>query len=129
MSLRALVETTIHLESFRNIELFYQGLYYLKLRLYADGGSNLFPLDQNELKNRELVAKTELSKKKSDQPEDLNNNKQPKSQSIKPTEEGKSQIIFYFFIGISELELCRNNAHPYCSFVSHIQVLKQAKIK
>ncbi len=81
MSLRALVETTIHLESFRNIELFYQGLYYLKLRLYADGGSNLFPLDQNEIKNRELVAKTELSKKKSDQPEDLksNNNRLPKS--------------------------------------------------
>ena len=81
MSLRALVETTIHLESFRNIELFYQGLYYLKLRLYAEGGSNLFPIDQNDLKNRELATKTELFKKKPDLTEDLksSNNRLPKS--------------------------------------------------
>ena len=33
MSLKSLVEAVIHLESFRNIELFYQGLYFLKCRL------------------------------------------------------------------------------------------------
>ncbi len=34
MSLRALIEIVVHLESFRNIDLFYQGLYYLKVNLY-----------------------------------------------------------------------------------------------
>ena len=29
MSLRAILETIVHVESFRNIDLFYQGLYYL----------------------------------------------------------------------------------------------------
>lgn len=29
MSLRALVEVVVHLESFRNIDLFYQGIYYV----------------------------------------------------------------------------------------------------
>ena len=34
MSLKALVEVLIHLDSFRNIDLFYQGLYYVKLRMF-----------------------------------------------------------------------------------------------
>jgi hypothetical protein len=34
MSLRALLEIVVHLESFRNIDLFYQGLYYIKVSLY-----------------------------------------------------------------------------------------------
>ena len=36
MSLNALVEAVIHLESFRNIELFYQGLYFLKCKVYSE---------------------------------------------------------------------------------------------
>jgi hypothetical protein len=36
MSLKSIVETVVHLESFRNIELFYQGLYYLKISLYSE---------------------------------------------------------------------------------------------
>jgi len=36
MSLKALVEVVVHFESFRNIELFYQGLYFLKCRLYSE---------------------------------------------------------------------------------------------
>jgi hypothetical protein len=36
MSLKAIVETTLHFESFRNIELFYQGLYFLRCRLYSE---------------------------------------------------------------------------------------------
>ena len=35
MSLKALLEIVVHLESFRNIDLFYQGLYYLKVTLYT----------------------------------------------------------------------------------------------
>lgn len=34
MSLGALLEIVIHLEQFRNIDLFYQGLYYLKVKIY-----------------------------------------------------------------------------------------------
>jgi hypothetical protein len=32
--MRALLEIIVHLESFRNIDLFYQGLYNIKIRLY-----------------------------------------------------------------------------------------------
>ena len=35
MSLRALVEVVVHLESFRNIDLFYQGIYYVQVKLYS----------------------------------------------------------------------------------------------
>lgn len=34
MSLKALVEILIHVDSFRNIDLYYQGLYYAKLKMY-----------------------------------------------------------------------------------------------
>ena len=34
MSLRALVEIVVNLDSFRNIDLFYQGVYFVKLRLF-----------------------------------------------------------------------------------------------
>ncbi len=34
MSLRSLLEIVVHLESFRNIDLFFQGLYYVKVQLY-----------------------------------------------------------------------------------------------
>ena len=35
MSLRAVVEIVIHLESFRNIDLFFQGIYYTCFRIYS----------------------------------------------------------------------------------------------
>lgn len=35
MSLRAIVEIVIHLESFRNIDLFFQGIYYTRFRLHS----------------------------------------------------------------------------------------------
>lgn len=38
MSLRTVVETAIHFESFRNVDLFHQGLYHLKTRLYREDG-------------------------------------------------------------------------------------------
>jgi len=34
MSLRALLEISIHLESFRNIDLYFQGIYYARLKLF-----------------------------------------------------------------------------------------------
>ena len=40
MSLKSIVEAVVHLESFRNIELFYQGLYYLKCTLYSETPSD-----------------------------------------------------------------------------------------
>lgn len=33
MSLRAVIEVVIHLESFRNIDLFFQGIYYTRFRV------------------------------------------------------------------------------------------------
>lgn len=69
MSLKSIVEAVVHLESFRNIELFYQGLYYLKCSLY-----------------------TEVPAEDPDQPN------------------------------------VKQFAQPYCSFVSHIQMEKQAKV-
>eukprot|EP00933_Yihiella_yeosuensis_P070850 TRINITY_DN79002_c0_g1_i1.p1 TRINITY_DN79002_c0_g1~~TRINITY_DN79002_c0_g1_i1.p1 ORF type:complete len:843 (+),score=120.81 TRINITY_DN79002_c0_g1_i1:157-2685(+) len=36
MSLNAVVEVALHFESFRNIDLFHQGLYHLKTRIYRD---------------------------------------------------------------------------------------------
>lgn len=34
MSLRAILEVVVHLDSFRNIDLFFQGLYYLKVSVH-----------------------------------------------------------------------------------------------
>ena len=34
MSLKALVEILLHVDTFRNIDLFYQGLYFIRFRLY-----------------------------------------------------------------------------------------------
>ena len=34
MSMKGLLEVLIHLESFRNIDLFYQGVYNLEVKLY-----------------------------------------------------------------------------------------------
>jgi len=45
MSLRTAVEIALHFESFRNIDLFHQGLYHLKTRLYRnDGDQRLFAI-------------------------------------------------------------------------------------
>jgi len=36
-SIRSVIEVALHFESFRNIDLFHQGLYHLKTRLYKEG--------------------------------------------------------------------------------------------
>ena len=35
MSLRAVIEIVVHLESFRNIDLFFQGIYYTRFRIHS----------------------------------------------------------------------------------------------
>jgi hypothetical protein len=35
MSLRALVEVIVTVDTFRNVDLFFQGVYYCHLRLYS----------------------------------------------------------------------------------------------
>ena len=43
MSFRAVVETVLHLQSFKNLELYEQGLYFLRFRLYYEvGGSRYY---------------------------------------------------------------------------------------
>lgn len=44
MSLRALLEVVVHLESFRNIDLFFQGLYYVKVSLYNKKGEEVISI-------------------------------------------------------------------------------------
>ena len=34
MSLRTLVEIVVHFESFRNVDLFFQGIYFTRSRIY-----------------------------------------------------------------------------------------------
>ena len=34
MTLKALVEIVLHIDTFRNIDLYYQGLYFVKFRFY-----------------------------------------------------------------------------------------------
>jgi len=36
MSLRAIIETVIHIEQFRNIDFFNQGLYFFRITLYNE---------------------------------------------------------------------------------------------
>ena len=46
MSLRAVTEIVVHLESFRNIDLFYQGLYYIRFRIFSRKKIPLTPAEQ-----------------------------------------------------------------------------------
>lgn len=46
MSLKGIIEVALHLESFRNVDLFHQGLYYLRFSVYSGKGltrSNAYP--------------------------------------------------------------------------------------
>ena len=40
MSLKGIIEIALHLESFRNVDLFHQGLYYLKFSVYSLAGAS-----------------------------------------------------------------------------------------
>ena len=36
MALKAQIEVSLHLDTFRNIDLFYQGLYQIKIKLFGE---------------------------------------------------------------------------------------------
>lgn len=42
MSLKAQIEFILHIESFRNIDLFHQGLYQLRFRIYHEIQQEVF---------------------------------------------------------------------------------------
>ena len=44
MSLRAILEVVVHLDTFRNIDLFFQGLYYVKVSVYNKKGDEVSSL-------------------------------------------------------------------------------------
>jgi hypothetical protein len=44
MSLRAILEVVVHLDTFRNIDLFFQGLYYIKVSVYNKRGDEVSTL-------------------------------------------------------------------------------------
>lgn len=62
MSLRAVLEVVIHLESFRNIDLFFQGIYYTRFRIHSkkktDTGTNAPSQSQEETKTPENQSNT-----------------------------------------------------------------------
>ena len=41
MSVRSILEIVLHVESFRNIDLFYQGLYFLKFNIYMENNDQV----------------------------------------------------------------------------------------
>jgi hypothetical protein len=41
MSLRAILEVVVHLDTFRNIDLFFQGLYYVKVSVSNKKGDEV----------------------------------------------------------------------------------------
>lgn len=47
MSLRAILEVVVHLDSFRNIDLFFQGLYYVKVSVYNKKNNEVRLIIQN----------------------------------------------------------------------------------
>ena len=42
MSLKAIAEFVVHVEGFRNIDLFHQGLYHLRITLYHERNDQVF---------------------------------------------------------------------------------------
>lgn len=56
MSLCTVVEIALQFESFRNIDLFHQGLYHLKTRIYRDDESRALAVPHSHLKGPTLVT-------------------------------------------------------------------------
>ena len=69
MSLRAIIESSFHVEHFRNIDLFNQGFYSMRLRMYHNEGEKKiysFPLEitlsETSEKKREIVKEAGKAK-------------------------------------------------------------------
>eukprot|EP00434_Breviolum_minutum_P038025 symbB.v1.2.033719.t1/scaffold4230.1/size42768/4 len=56
MSLCTVVEIALQFESFRNIDLFHQGLYHLKTRIYRDDESRALAVPYSHLKGPTMVS-------------------------------------------------------------------------
>lgn len=41
MALRSIIDIALHIETFRNIDLYYQGLYFLKFNIYMENGDQV----------------------------------------------------------------------------------------
>ena len=41
MSLKAYIDFVVHVEAFRNVDLYNQGLYQLKFQIYTENGSKV----------------------------------------------------------------------------------------
>lgn len=61
MSLRAIVDIVLHLESFRNIDLFQQGLYHLKFEIFHTISSKKFSASPYNQYSRESSSKSSLT--------------------------------------------------------------------
>jgi hypothetical protein len=46
MSLRAILEVVVHLDTFRNIDLFFQGLYYVKVSIHNKKGQEVSDIQE-----------------------------------------------------------------------------------
>ena len=111
MSLRAIVEIVVHLESFRNIDLFFQGIYYTRFRLHSKKkqaeikGAN----GQNTTANNQASQQTNAN----------DPNQQASQGGDRITASGQAQGSH----NPDQVEY----AQPYCSYVSYYQQEKVSK--
>ena len=54
MSFRAVVESIVHFESFRNIDLYHQGIYFLRCCMYYQKGDKLYYAQPFSIFNQKL---------------------------------------------------------------------------
>ena len=99
MSLRAVVEIVIHLESFRNIDLFFQGIYYTGFRIYSKKTRELGRTTPSGTPSQQATAE----------------NRTPASASAAGDRGAGSASQ----LGPSGDQI--EFAQPYCSYVSHYQ--------
>ena len=111
MSLRAVLETVIHLESFRNIDLFFQGIYYTRFRIYSKKKNGDANTDRTGKANGAQSAAGDSSAAR-------NNN---------GSERGGNSAAANASGGANAAADLIEYAQPYCSYVSHYQQEKAAK--
>lgn len=96
MSLRAVVEIVIHLESFRNIDLFFQGIYYTRFRVHS------------RKKQLEVAGKAQNT------PSQSHTGSQPPAQASSATGDRLTASA-------NDTKEQAEYAQPYCSYVSYYQ--------
>ena len=111
MSLRAVLETVIHLESFRNIDLFFQGIYYTRFRIHTKKKSADFAGGRNG-KNGGSNGAGDAAASTTNTAGDGRAANGTASGNAAAQSTSADQIEY---------------AQPYCSYVSHYQQEKAAK--